>query len=233
LWNAEPTEGDRFVNAEIDWLTSPPGSAVQFQLAGSSPVALSQVVALAVDNAASGADVAFIFPDSGFVLSIPARTSGVWPVFTNALMFYASAPLCILGDRTVFQAFNSMPPPVPVPASQAQNTASYGPISPAGNADTQIIAPTISGTLNAVNISIDAQAGATAGSFQLELFDGTARNIWIGGPYFVAANATVSFPPISIPNLNVRFVNGVTARVYNSSNIGGGVVVVNLYYSQP
>jgi hypothetical protein len=225
LWNASPSEGDRFVNAEIDWLTSPPGNAVQFQLAGSSPVALSQVVAVAVDNAASGADARFIFPDSGYVLSVPARTSGVFPVFTNALMFYVSAPSAILGDRTVFQAFNSMPPPVPVPASAAQNTAQVVGL-PLANGSTQLVPLGVSGTLNTISVSLNLSA--TAGNVQLALYDGSGKQIWAG---FYVAGAAPSNTPIQLTGLSLRFTNGLTLGVSNLTTTGG--IDVNVYYSQP
>lgn len=231
LWNSAPDEGDRYVNAELDWLSSPPGSAVQFQLAGSSPVALSQIVALAVDNAASGADVQFIFPDSGFVLSIPARTSGVWPVFTNALMFYASAPAAIAGDRTVFQAFNSMPPPVPIPASQAQNHASTAGIA-AVNGSTQLVPVGVSGTLNLVNGTITMWGGAGGGeTCQLSLIDGRGITVWQNF-FTIAANGFLT-TPFDAPGLAVRFANGLSLLISNSNLSGGSNVVLNVYYSQP
>jgi hypothetical protein len=231
LWNSSPPEGDRFVNAEIDWLTSPPGSAVQFQLAGSSPVAMSQVVALAVDNAASGADVQFIFPDSGFVLSIPARTSGVWPVFTNALMFYAASPNAILGDRTVFQAFNSMPPPVPVPPSSAQNHAVIAGIAMA-NGTTQLVPASVSGTLNSLAINVITEGGAALASLQINIQDGAGHILWTGG-VVVAANQAGA-ETFELNNLNLRFVNGVQLIVLNAAGtFGGGYIIANAYYSQP
>jgi hypothetical protein len=91
LWNQKPVEGDRFISAEIDWGTlggTPPYTCVQFQLSGNSPVALSQIVALSIDNGRCGSDADFIFPDSGFVLTVAAHNQGIFPVFTNALSFY-------------------------------------------------------------------------------------------------------------------------------------------------
>jgi hypothetical protein len=83
LWNSPPREGDRFVNAEIDW--GSPGLSgvhcVQFLLSGNSPVAFSQIVAISVDNSRCGSDVDFIFPDSGFLLTVPAFNQGVYPSF--------------------------------------------------------------------------------------------------------------------------------------------------------
>jgi hypothetical protein len=112
LWNAKPFEADRFCNGEIDWITTTGGlTAVQFSLSGDSPVALSQIVALCVDNTRSGADVDFLFPGSGFLLSVAARTQGLYPVFSNALTFYAIAVSAAAGDITMIQILNSLPRP--------------------------------------------------------------------------------------------------------------------------
>jgi hypothetical protein len=112
LWNAKPPEGDRFRNAEIDWITTRGSlTAVQFLLSDNSPIALSQIVALCVDNSRSGADVDFLFAGSGFLLTVAARTQGLYPVFSNALMFYAIAASAAAGDITTIQILNSLPPP--------------------------------------------------------------------------------------------------------------------------
>ena len=58
LWNNAPPEGDYFINCTLDW-AAVDATAVQFSVAGNSPVALSQIVALAVDNSRCGADVDF------------------------------------------------------------------------------------------------------------------------------------------------------------------------------
>lgn len=231
LWNSAPAEGDRFVNAELDWLSSPPGSAVQFQLAGSSPVAISQIVALAVDNAASGADVQFIFPDSGFVLSVPARTSGIFPVFTNALMFYAAAPSAILGDKTVFQAFNSMPPPVPVPASLAQNAVTVTGIAMVAGT-TQVIPTGVNGTLNTLSVSANPVGGAAAAELEITLIDGGGKIVWAGN-MGVPPNGNTN-PTYDLTNLSLRFTNGLSALISNVSGVfSSGFIVVNAFYSKP
>lgn len=226
LWNRLPAEGDFFVTVEVDWLVSPPGSAVQFSLSGNSPVALSQIVALAIDNGRSGADVDFIFADSGFVLSVPARSQLIAPVFTNALMFYASAPNAVVGDVTVAQVLNSMPPPVQAAPSSAQNHSGVTAISIATAATTPIIAAPASGTLNSFSILLDV---STAGSGQIALVDGSGRTLWI----FQMPSAPIGITPINVAGLSTRFSNGLNFVV---SAPGGGIIgtaTVNLYYSTP
>jgi hypothetical protein len=226
LWNRRPEEGDQFVNAEIDWLVSPPGNAVQFSLSGNSPVALSQIVALSVDNGRCGADVDFIFPDSGFVLTVPAHNQGVFPVFTNALMFYASAPGSAAGDVTIVQILNSLPPPIPVAPTEAQNVATVSGISIA-NGTYGIINPPTSGTLNTLSLNVVNQ-GAAAGAIQVNLVDGTGKTIWAG--FFDLPVAGSQF--VNLSGLALRFVSGVRCIVSNST-LTAGEIIANLYYSSP
>jgi hypothetical protein len=222
LWNTPPKEGDRMVTAEIDWLVTTKSNAVQFSLSGNSPVSLSQIVALGVDNSRSGADVAFVFPDSGSQLVVPAHTQVIAPVFTNALMFYASSPAAIAGDIVCFQIFNSMPPPVPITPSSAQNHAGLTGASVV-NGSTPLIGAGINGTLNTVSITI---AGGTTGQLDISLVDGTGRSLFIN---------TFSLPDNTAFNLSgiaVRFVNGLNL-VVSFSTAAAGTIVANVYYSIP
>lgn len=230
LWNNAPVEGDRYVNVTLDWLVSPPGAAVQFSLSGNSPVSLSQIAALYVDNGRSGADVDFIFPDSGFVLTVPAHAQGLYPVLTNALMFYASAPAAILGDETIFQILNSTPPLIQVAQSGAQNHASSQGIALALNASTPVIPAGITGTLNSLNVNVSAVTGAAAGFAVLTLIDGAGHVVW----QTTLAQAASTDDNLNFPfaGLNVRFVNGLNLSITGSTYTGDWVVV-NCFYSQP
>lgn len=226
LWNAPPAEGDRFVNAEIDWGTLTAGvSCVQFQLSGNSPVAFSQIVAMSVDNSRCGVDIDFVFPDSGFVLTVPAFNQGVYPVFTNALMFYANGVGANVGDRTIIQILNSMPPPVAIqPSAEQQHTGAGGlNLSPAGS--TPIIAA-VNGTLNAFSISIGSVTSATTGTAVIGIQDGTGAQLWTGE---VSASNT---GPFELSGLHIPFSGGLFFTVF-SSTISSGVAIVNLYYSVP
>lgn len=230
LWNASPPEGDRFVNAEIDWGT--PGltgaSCVQFQLSGNSPVAFSQIVAMSVDNSRCGSDVDFIFPDSGFILTVPAFNQGVYPVFTNALMFYANSPLAVLGDVTIVQILNSMPPPVAIQPSSEQQQAGLANLNLNTNGTTAIIPASVAGgTIDAMSITIAIASGAT-GAGQLELVDGTGQILWE-----TIVEADVGNTSINLTGLRLRFRNGVNAVVLGSTLTGVTFATINLYYSTP
>jgi hypothetical protein len=229
LWNRPPAEGDYFVNAEIDW-GSANTSAIQFALSGNSPVAMSQIVALYVDNRRCGVDTDFLFPDSGFLLTVPSHAQGLFPVLTNALMFYAIAIGSALNDVTIVQILNSLPPPIPLVPSQQQNSAAVVGVNPSINATTQIVPAGISGTLNTLSISLALTSGATTGNVQLSLIDGTGATLWANA-FNVPATTTLDIP-VDITGLNLRFRNGIQLIV-SSSTLAGGNVDVNVYYSTP
>jgi hypothetical protein len=228
LWNAAPVEGDKFITAEIDWLVTTKSQAVQFAVSANSPVAFSQIVALAVDNSRSGADVDFVFSDSGFVLTVPAHNQGVFPVFTNGLMFYAIGSAAVQGDVTTFQVLNSMPPPTYIAPSVEQNHAGVIGLQLA-NGTTPIVGAGITGTLNTISLNVNVVEPAAAGSAQFNLVDGTGRLIW-ATLIDAAASVTTNYP-INVTGLAMRFVNGLSLVILNSSLTGS--IVLNAYYSQP
>lgn len=231
LWRSAPREGDFFVNIEIDWaiyLAQGVG-AVQLQFAGNSPVAMSQIVALAVDNSRCGADIQFQFPDSGSELAVPSHEGGVFPCFTNALMFYVIGGATVPGDISVFQVCNSMPPPVALSATFAQNHASATGIGTA-NGTTPIIAAGTSGTLNTISLSIELQGGAAIESLFLSLVDGTGRTVWVG-VYNVPAGGVLN-QSVNLPGLALRFADGLGLMV-SASSVTSGYLTANLYYSTP
>jgi hypothetical protein len=232
LWNTAPGEGDRFVSAEIDWgVMTGAGEAVQFALSGNSPVAFSQIVAFAVDNSRCGGDLQFLFPDSGFILQVPAYNQGVYPVFTNALMFYAMSPNATTGDVTVFQVFNSMPPPVSIAPTEEQATTANVGFSLSANAYTQIVPATVSGTVESVQMLFSGLSNTTAQTALATLQDGTGHIIWQSN-INALANAGVTLP-VTFGPVNVRFFQGVRMQVSGTSFIAGGAGSVNLYYSVP
>lgn len=231
LWNRRPPEGDRFVSAEIDWLTPGINNCVQFQLSGNSPVPLSQIAALYVDNARCGSDITFLFGDSGFILVVPAYAEGLYPVLTNALMFYCSAPQAVASDISVVQILNSIPPPIPVQLGQQQLSANVGAITLTTNGSTQLVANTVSGTLNAFTISLSGTAAATAGNVNISLIDGTGRTLWLYN-FIVPANSGQNIE-IPMSGLRLRFTQGLQLVTSFSSNISVGFAVVNLYYAVP
>ena len=228
LWNAAPVEGDKFITAEIDWLVTTTQQAVQFAVSANSPVSFSQIAAIGADNSRCGSDVQFVFSDSGFTLAVPAHEQVVAPVFTNGLMFYVIASGAVLGDITAFCVLNSMPPTISLAPSSAQNHAGVIGLQLA-TGTTPIIAPPTTGTLNTLSLTISVAEGAAAGGAQLQLVDGTGRLVWVT-VIDTAAGETQNYP-VNLSGLSLRFVDGLSLQILNSTLAGS--IVVNVYYSTP
>lgn len=231
LWNTIAPEGDRFVTAEIDW--GSPGlfgvTTVQFQLSGNSPVAFTQIAALSVDNSRCGSGVDFLFPDSGFFLTVPGTNQGVYPVFTNALMFYASAPLAAPGDITVFQILNSVPPPVAIQPAETQSHAAVPGVL-IQNGTTNVVPPPTSGTLQSFTL-VTSEEATTAGQADFQLVDGTGAVLYHQTLTIPAGSSSQVIP---VSGVRVRFTGGINAVIASvSGGITGGNIAVNLYYSVP
>lgn len=228
LWNNRPPEGDKFALCSIDWLTTTNGRAVQFALSANSPVAISQIVALAVDNRRSGYDVDFVFPDSGFTLTVPAYNQGVFPVFTNALMFYlVAAEGVVAGNSTTFMVLNSMPPPVALNPTAMQTSDSVSAIQLSAGETAQIIDPSISGTLNGFVIKLNF--AITTGA-QMQLVDGNGTILWADATQGIEGNSQI----VQISGLHIRFVNGVQFQVVGANpGAPGAQADVNLFYTTP
>lgn len=226
LWNRPPPEGDKFVNIEIDWQAGGgAGNAVQISLSGNSPVAISQIVALSVDNGRCSVDVHFIFPDSGFQLTVPAFNQGVFPVFTNALMFYVSAPGAALGDLTLFEVLNSMPPPVPIPSDLTQTVDAVALVSLSANADTQILPVTKFGLINSLSLVF---AFVSVGTASVQIQDGNGFVIWFGT---MTANAAGQPLIVNLSDIRLRFQGGIKAHVAAATFTGQSGMTVNIYYT--
>jgi hypothetical protein len=237
LWNSVPREGDRYLSAEIDWLVQTSNlNCVCFTLHSNSPVALSQVVALYVDNSRCASDVSFLFPDTGFDLVVAAKNQGLYPVLTNALTFFVTALQAGASDITIVQILNSMMPPIAIVATQspaaaaaAQNHVAVNGITVA-NSSTPVIAAGVNGTLNTIQIQFDlANAAGQHGTFAL--YDGTGTLLWSAG-YTIPAGQTFIQPVVNLQGLSLRFQNGINFTV-TGSTFAGNSANVNLYYSTP
>jgi hypothetical protein len=219
------------VAAEIDWgITTGPGMAVQFQLSGNSPVAFSQIVAMQVDNTSNSSDVQFLFPDSSYTLVVPAYTQITTPVFTNALQFYVFSPGAVAADRTVFQAFNSVPPPVAVQRSEEQVSLATTGVLLAANAVTHLIPLTVSGTVTGVQMLFYIPVEATAETAACALQDGTGAYLWEGN-VGATAGATQNFS-VNLTAVRLGFNLGLTF-VVSGTTLGAGAASVNVYYQVP
>jgi hypothetical protein len=162
-------------------------------------------------------------------LTVPAKNQGTYPVFSNALQFYVYAAGAALGDSTVFQVLNSMPPPVPVQATLQQTHGAAIEIALQTNATTAIVPVGVNGTLTGINLQISALATASNG-VTVELRDGNNNQVWHAALAFPTGESTQNVP---VSGIRLRFVNGLNVIVSGTSGITSGTMSVNLYYMTP
>lgn len=226
-WRQAPPEGDKAVTLALDWATmGGPSKALQIT-AGNNPQQFSQIVAMYVDNRRCGVDVAFQFVDTGFLLEVPAHDQGLYPVLTNALQFFIVATGATTGDTTIVQVLNSLPPPISILPTQAQNNAAASGVSLAGPSSTPLIAAGISGTLNGFSLTV---ATTAAGSVEIALRDGTGALKWSG---IFVGSAGGSNVTVNLSDIGVRFTNGLNVVVANSAGGIAGSATMNVYYQTP
>lgn len=232
----EPSEGRKSIPCEIDW--SSMGGAekcVSLNFQNNATLEISQVCALKIDNSACGADIEFIFPDTGETVSIPAYSpDDILPVFTNQKMFFISSPNSQTGDVTRFQILNFVPPPIAVPTSVAQSAVVDTAI-PLAIGTTALLGATISGTVQAISIAASIYT-ATNFNEQFNIKDGSGKNIAGAG---VAGNGTAAnyiFDGLlfTLSGLDVRFTQGLNfVQAGSAPGDAFSFAYVNVYYRTP
>lgn len=231
-----PIEGNRYVPIEILWASmGGPNNCVAINLyGGGAQTTLSQIISLSVDNSLCGADIQFLFPDSGQTYTVPAyEPAVVFPVTTNATNFYVLAefgeePI----DITRFAILNYLAPPSAVPSTREQVASSSSNLALASTStDTQLIATGITGTLELISLRaalISGVAGGWSNSFFMNDGDGKRLASGVMSGNNTALNVTL----IDLPDVNIRFHNGVTLT--QSAGVAiTGFLAYNLLYRTP
>lgn len=227
-----PREGNRMVPMEILWGDYSPNYCVAVNLQNNATLEFSQVVALSVDNSDCGADVRFVFPDTGETTTIPAYSpKTIIEVFTNQVQFNIVAgfdnEIVLSGDTTRFSIHNSLPPPIAVPTTQEQNTISANNLPADGSTTNTILASTVNGTLEGLQV-FRCSPFANLGTQMFVIQDGTGKVIAKG--QFDTNNASNWFDGILIDlnPMSVRFSGGLTQH-QSGTNVGGSYVITALY----
>lgn len=224
-----PPEGSRFVAMEIDWSDYPAG-VVSANVFGNTPSAqLSRIAAISVDNVDCGATVDFVFPDTGEVLTVPAYTAGIYPVFTNATSFYVVADGRDNSDVTRFKLHNTVPPPVTVAADNIQSVAALQTAPLNVNNSYQIVPAGTSGTLEMLAFSLAIGDTNPVHSAVIEI---VSQGGSAGPVHTMVVNGTVgnSFPVV--PNMRARFANGLFLFV-TLATLAASNVAVTAFYRTP
>lgn len=235
LVNRTPPDGERMVPVEIDWGTM--GGAdhcVAINLQNNATSNFSQIVALSIDNSDCGADIRFVFPDSGETTTIPAYSPKVIiEVFTSMTQFFVVAGFnseaVLNGDQTRFSILNFMPPPIAVPVTQEQAIAAVG--TNATVASTQVVPATEDGTLEQAYMTFTSFS-ATAGNADWSLKDGTGKVLGIGRVANEGDQKTqlVIFQLVGVA---LRFSGGITLEIDNHGLDSDTQWNTNLYYRKP
>lgn len=226
----DPPEGKREINFEVPWATQGgSNNAVSFNVGSGSVAPISQINSLAIDNSDCGMDVRFIFPDSGYTVTIPAGALNVIiPVFSNATQFILAATINNETeepkDVTRFIVLNYVPPPIAVPPTTSQSIGAQGFQNVDGSTTLTIISASdalyANGSLLAVVFRYSGLTTA-AGAVQFKLVDGAGRNLY----WFEIAVANATIYNVELANLNpvdFRYSGGLFLQ-QSGPNIGGQV----------
>lgn len=232
----EPTEGRRQINCEIAWANYT-GNSVNINLQQNATLALTQIIALSVDNSQCGADVQFYFPDSADVLTIPAyNPKTIVEVFTSSRQFYVithiDGEIVLSNDITRFIILNYLPTPIAVPTSQEQSTAVASLIAGVGAGNlANLIPAAVSGTIEGMSVFFSGPVGS-AGAVQYAVQDGSATPRILGGGQTSWGGGNVANQQLLLLNpCAIRFNNGLNF-LQTGANIGGAFSV-NILYRTP
>lgn len=236
-WTEEAPEGPKGIQCAITWnaAQSGPNKAVYLNMQNNAPLNFSKIRAIVVDNSANGSDVQVVFPDTETTFTVPAYTPyAIVPVFTNQTQLYILSPLALATDKTAFMVLNTLPPPLAVPVTQAQNLFSSVNIDVAVSGSLQIVPTTVNGTLE--NVFISTTLNGTPGNVDLSvvvkdglgnaLLNGSARNESGGSVVTVATLFEAS-------GLHVRFSGGLVLEWTTVGAPALALLTPNLYYRTP
>lgn len=229
----EPSEGRKFVPVEIDWSTmGGANNAVSFSLYQNAAQILSQICAFSVDNSECGSDIQIIFTDSGQTYTVPAyEPASVFPVFTNQINFYVIAEGEVTNDVTRFAILNFNPMPSSITPTEHQNVASLASGAFDGASTYQLIANTVTGTLESLLVNVSGLAGGASFGYGISIQDGTGAVI-ASGTVNASSGQAFNVNPIELGMFNVRFKQGI--KVILSGGPGSeGTISVNAYYRIP
>lgn len=207
-----PKEGRRYIPVEIDWTGTP--TTYEVNVAGLTTQTFSQMVMLDIDNTQSGADVTFYFPDSTDTLVVPADSAGLFPIFTNALLMYVSAPLALASDITRFRILNYRQEPIANPPPEFSDVATALNLTAPGT--TAILPATQSGTLvgYTVNFTGNANAGGFSG-WTGALIDHASGKTIEQGSIIVPTASAESQIIMNTTGIALRFAGGLDFTITN------------------
>ena len=230
-WRGQPAV-DLALPCEIDWNnsggTGVVAPAVELNIGAQlTSQNFGVLQALYVNNVECGVDVTFIFPDTQFRLDVPAGGAGIFPVLSLAGNFFIQATGAGSADTTNFTCLNFYPPPVSIQKPAFANNASAAGLALTAGT-TQLIANTVNGTLEGLNLSYFLANNGLA-NVQLELKDGTGKVLFNGFLGSTAATNATTGLLIDQSAMNLQFQRGLAITV-TPSVATGGLFNINLFY---
>lgn len=236
--NRKAPEGEKQAAFEVAWATQGGvNNSVSFNMQNQTTATFSQICALAVDNSDCGMDVRFLFPDTGYTVTIPAAApSLIIPVFTNQVQFF------LIGtvnneveepkDITRFTVLNFCPPPIAVPPTTAQELGALSFTTVDGTASTPLIPASSvysSGSVQGIQARFSGLTTG-AGVAIFKIVDGAGQQI----AWFQMAAATATVYNVELYNLNpcdIRYSGGLFLQ--QSGAVIGGQVAISIPVKLP
>ncbi len=239
-FGASPNEGRQLIDFKIRWGSANdggPNNVVALDMSNRGPLDFSIIQSLAVDNSACGADIQFVFPDTGDTIVVPAYTPwSVFPVFTNRTNFFVQSPNALDTDVTNFLVANYVMPPISIPVTQEQNSVAISKVdmtatSPYVLLPAQVGGVDNNGTLENAFLYLSMNGNSNNPSLTWSLEDGAANVLAAGfaQTYSVPINQIV----LQLSKVNLRFQKGLQF-VFSTTNAPSYCVMsTNLYYRTP
>lgn len=230
----EPGEGKKAAPLEFPWGVAPYTALVaHVNMANRQIGDFSQIVMLDVDNSQCGADVQFMFLDTGDTLLVPAYTSITAPVFTRSRDFYVSAPKALAIDTTRVRVLNYLQSPLDNPKSTFQNVSQVGGIALVAGT-TALIPNGTAGTLAAISVPFSVQAGAGAMTCTAVIVDHGTSNQLMNSGFSLASGAAAFGNFMQLSDINWRFAHGVDLTLsFTGTAPSSGFIGPSLFYRTP
>jgi hypothetical protein len=235
-WTSPPPEGAKGINCTIAWNVAQagPNKAVYLNMQNNATLNFSEIRAIVVDNSLNGSDVQVVFPDTELTFTVPAYTPyAVIPVFTNQTQFYMLSPNSLITDKTAFTVMNTMPPPIAVPVTEAQNFVTLAGFDASINGSRILLPATVNGTLENMNLTGFCSDGGGGASFDIFLSDGAGNPLFQGTGGVVALGTTNLGASFQMNDVRLRFSQGLILSWSSAGAPSAFFLAPNIYYRTP
>lgn len=232
-WRRPPPEQEKFIPFSINWGNDGgPNNCVLIDIENKSTAPISQVVAIYVNAEGMQHDVQFVFQETQFTLTIPAGSTGLYPVPTVSRRFNVYAPDAASSENVYCVAFNFMPPPVAIESSEVNSLASASAVSLTATATQNLTGS--SGILTGIYLAATGLlGGAGGGSVTIDITDAAGNVKFATGIILSAAEASPFVVLANLTGLKVAFVGLLLTITTAGTAFASGGLFVDVYYKPP